>query len=253
MQRPTAVAQRGITVLKYEELVRTILDELAHGVYKKGDRLPTTPEICRIYGVSNTTVKRAMDELELQGIVARRRGSGVYIKETSVPTSTYAHQGSTSQQMTGMTAESAALGRTVESDVHDFSVVRPPAEIAERLGMASDEFAYHICRVRKVDGRPKVVEYTYMPIALVPDLRESTLHASIYDYIERDLGLKIGSAHRTIKALMPSDDERTWLNAGPDEPLLEVRQTAYLSDGRPFEYSISRHTSDYEFYSISTR
>ena len=29
-------------MLKYQELVRTLLDELAQGVYQKGDRLPTT-------------------------------------------------------------------------------------------------------------------------------------------------------------------------------------------------------------------
>ena len=89
-------------MLKYEELARTILDELAQGRYQKGDPLPTTPELCRIYGVSNTTVKRAMDELELMGIVARRRGSGVYIKETSVPMVSGGRQGSSSQQMTGL-------------------------------------------------------------------------------------------------------------------------------------------------------
>lgn len=238
---------------KYEALVETLRHEIERGTYPKGGRLPTTPQLCQIYGVSNTTVKRAMDELELQGLVARRRGSGVYVKETSVPSSTGRNQGSSSQQMTGFSAEHEAQDRHVESIVHDFSVVRPDEAIARQLGMEGDEFAYHICRVRLVDGRPLVVEYTYMPIKLIPDLRESTLHASIYAYIEQDLGLKIGSAHRVIKAVMPTDDERSWLSIGPDEPLLEVRQVAYLDDGTPFEYSTSRHTSDYEFYSISTR
>lgn len=238
---------------KYEELVSTLKREIAQGTYAKGDRLPTTPQLCQIYGVSNTTVKRAMDELELQGLIARRRGSGVYVKETHVPASTGTHQGSSSQQMTGFSAEHQAQNRTVESEIHDFSVVRPSDEVASQLNMERDEFAYHICRVRKVDGRPLVVEYTYMPIKLIPDLRESTLHASIYGYIEHDLGLKIGSAHRVIKAVIPTDDERTWLQIGPGEPLLEVRQVAYLDDGTPFECSMSRHTADYEFYSISTR
>lgn len=238
---------------KYEELVSTLKHEIAQGTYVKGDRLPTTPQLCQIYGVSNTTVKRAMDELELQGLIARRRGSGVYVKETHIPSAVSARQGSSSQQMTGFSSEHEALNHTVESEVHDFSVVRPDEDVARQLNMESDEFAYHICRVRKVDGRPMVVEYTYMPIKLIPDLRESTLHASIYTYIEHDLGLKIGSAHRAIKAVMPSDDERAWLQIGPNEPLLEVRQVAYLDDGTPFESSTSRHTADYEFYSISTR
>ncbi len=238
---------------KYEELVELLKADITKGTYRKGDRLPTTPQLCQIYGVSNTTVKRAMDELELQGLVARRRGSGVYIKETSVPSSSGTRQGSSSQQMTGFSTEHEAQNRKVESIVHDFSVVRPNEFIAEQLAMESDEFAYHICRVRLVDGRPMVVEYTHMPIKLIPDLRESTLHASIYAYIEGDLGLKIGSAHRVIRAVMPTPEEREWLQIGTDEPLLEVRQVAYLDDGTPFEYSVSRHTSDYEFYSISTR
>ena len=62
---------------KYEELVSILKREIAQGTYAKGDRLPTTPQLCQLYGVSNTTVKRAMDELELQGLIARRRGSGV--------------------------------------------------------------------------------------------------------------------------------------------------------------------------------
>ena len=194
-----------------------------------------------------------MDELELQGVVARRRGSGVYIKETSVAKGVITRTGSTSQQMSGMSAEYEGTPQVLTSEVHEFSVVRPEPEIAEKLGMDADGFAYHICRVRLVDNVPKVIEYTFMPIALIPNLRESTLEASIYHFIEDELGLKIGSAHRTIKAVMPTEEERMWLRIGTGEPLLEVRQVAYLADGRPFEFSISRHTSDYEFYSISTR
>ena len=239
-------------MLKYELLVRTLCDEIRDGKYPKGGRLPTTPELCEIYQVSNTTVKRTMDELERLGLVARRRGSGVYVKERDVPSVTNAHDASSSAQHTGMFMEYEGRG-TVESIVHDFSVVRPEGPVAERLNMEGDEFAYHIIRVRVVDGVPKAVEYTNMPIKLIPGLRESTLQASIYRYIEDDLKLKIGSAHRSIRAVMPTPEEREWLQLGENEPLLEVRQVAYLANGTPFEASISRHTSDYEFYSISTR
>ena len=239
-------------MLKYEELVNTLINEIERGVYKKGERLPTTPQLCEIYGMSNTTVKRAMDVLESYGLVARRRGSGVYIKETSVPGSSTL-QSESSQQMSGMTAEYLEHNKQVESDVRGFSVVRPDPSIAEKLDMDPDQFAYQITRVRKVDGKPLVVEYTHMPIDLIPGLRESHLANSIYGYIEGELGLKIGSAHRIIKAVMPTADEREWLQLGGNEPLLEVRQVAYLADGTPFEFSVSRHTSDYEFFSISTR
>lgn len=240
-------------MLKYEELAKTLEDEIARGTYQKGQRLPTTPEICQIYGVSNTTVKRAMDELELKGIIARRRGSGVYVKETIPLASVAKGANSTSGQMAGFTSEYADAEHTVTSEVHEFSVTHAPENVAAPLGVEPDEFVYHICRVRAINGVPRVVEYTWMPLDLIPGLRESTLHKSVYEYIEGELGLKIGSAHRSIRAVMPTSDEQKWLNVDDRSPLLEVRQIAYLANGTPFEISTSRHTSDYEFFSISTR
>ena len=161
--------------------------------------------------------------------------------------------GSSSGQMAGLTAEYAATQQVVTTKVIGFSVVQPASDVQEALNMESDEFAYDICRVRSVDGTPMVVEYTFMPLKVVPGLRQAHVEGSIYSYIEHDLGLKIGSAHRTIKALMPTPDEKAWLNLGENDPILEVRQVAYLADGTPFEYSRSHHVSSYEFYSISTR
>lgn len=49
------------------------------------------------------------------------------------------------------------------SVVYDFSIVNPPADIAAQLGIAEDDFAYHVVRVRQADEKPIVIEYTYMP------------------------------------------------------------------------------------------
>lgn len=238
---------------KYGELAEKLRTAIEKGTYAAGDRLPTTPELCEMYGVSNTTVKKAIDELDQLGLVARRRGSGIYVKST--PSLRKGTQGglSTSGQMTGFTSEHAGAGHVVSSEVHDFSVVHPPDLVAETLGIREEEFVYHICRTRLVDGKPHNVEYTYMPLTLVPGLLEEHLHGSIYGYLENELGLKIGSSHRVLQAVLPTKDEIAWLQLKPGEPLFEVRQVAYLDDGTPFECSKSRHTCDYEFYVVSTR
>ena len=119
--------------------------------------------------------------------------------------------------------------------------------------MEDDSFTYHVCRVRCANDKPRVIEYTYMPIDVITDLKLRNVQTSIYSFIEKDLGLKIASAHRVIRAVMPSAEERKRLNVPEGEPLLEVEQVGYLDDGRPFEYSVSRHVSDYEFHSISTK
>lgn len=237
-------------MLKYESVASDIRDKIASGAYAPNDQLPTTPELCDQYRVSKITIKKAMDELSQQGLVARRRGSGTYVKRVTTPEAKSPAGWDMSSQMTGFCADHK--GHKVTSEVHDFSVVRPTVEIASLLGVESDEFAYHVCRTRLVDGIPHVIEYTYMPIKLIPDLRERNVESTIYGYLEDELGLKIGSAHRIIKAVLPTPDEVEWLDIEPTQPLLEVKQVGFLDDGVPFEYSIARHCRGYEFYSIST-
>lgn len=237
---------------KYGEVAEKLRIAIEDGTYAAGDRLPTTPELCEIYGVSNTTIKKAIDELDRLGLVARRRGSGIYVKSVSPLRSSFQNGLSTSGQMAGFTAEHAEAGCTVGSEVHEFTVVHPSDVVAETLDIRQEEFVYYICRTRLVDGKPHNVEYTYMPVTLVPGLLEEHLHGSIYGYLEQELGLKIGSSHRVLRAVLPTDDEKVWLQLKPGEPLFEVRQVAYLDDGTPFEYSTSRHISDYEFYVVST-
>ena len=49
-------------------------------------------------------------------------------------------------------------------------------------------------------------------------------------------------------------EEKQELRITGDLPLLEITQVAFLDDGRPFEYSISRHRGDWNsFRSVSIR
>ena len=129
----------------------------------------------------------------------------------------------------------------------------PPPEVARLLSLEEDQFVYHIVRSRYANGEPHAVQYTYIPIDIVPNLRRANVEASTYDYIEGTLGLRIASAHRTVRAVSPTPDECTWLHVEPSDPLLEIDQVSFLDDGRPFERCVSHHPNGYEFRSISTK
>ena len=58
---------------------------------------------------------------------------------------------------------------------------------------------------------PYVVEYTYMPIEVIPGVKREVLENSIYVHISKDLGLKIKSAHRTVRATLPTEKEEEYL------------------------------------------
>ena len=105
-----------------------------------------------------------------------------------------------------------------------------------------------------MEGEPIVIEYMIMSISLIQGINEEVLENSIYSYIENNLKFKIQSAHRTIRAVKSTELERKHLKISDDLPILEVEQVAFLSDGQPFEYSISHHRADKTAFSaISIR
>jgi len=64
----------------YQDLARSLLDELASGRYPVGSRLPAERDLALRYEVSRPTVREAIIALEVQGLVEVRVGSGAYVK-----------------------------------------------------------------------------------------------------------------------------------------------------------------------------
>lgn len=66
----------------YEELHAAILE----GDFRPGDRLPSEAELGKRYDTSRITVAKAVNELQLQGLVTRRPGSGTHVLAPAVST-----------------------------------------------------------------------------------------------------------------------------------------------------------------------
>lgn len=238
--------------MKYELVAKDLVSQIKTGEFPPNSQLPSIEALCQHYEVSKVTVKKALDIIEGAGLITRRRGSGSFVKNVREPLDDGAAF-ETSRQMDGFTVEHERRGEHVSSDVKDFSVCTPTPEVANMLDIEPDQFVYHVVRVRLAAGVPQAIEYTYMPIDVIPNLRLKHVETSIYRYIEEDLGLRVASGHRIVRAVLPTEDECAWMDLSPTEPLLEVEQVGYLDDGRPFEYSFARHPHGYEFRSISTK
>ena len=225
--------------------------KIEHGVYKPNDQLPFEAEMCETYGVSRITIKKAMDLLVMKGLVVKRRGSGTFVKNITVmPNEEQLF--STSNQFSGFSHTEGH--KNVESKIHEFQIINPSVDVAQRLKISEEDFVYYIERTRYSEGVPNVIEYTYMPIDVIPGLKRDVLEKSIYQYISDDLGLKIKSAHRIARATLPTKDEEKLLEVNHCFPILEVEQVAFLDDGRIFEYSKSRHRGDkFELRTVSVQ
>jgi len=69
---------------KYSAILDTIRKEIADGRFDSDSRLPTEAQLVVRFGVSRPTVARALRELQTEGVVERRAGSGTYLKSGGV-------------------------------------------------------------------------------------------------------------------------------------------------------------------------
>lgn len=237
--------------LKYLNIYEEIKHEIETGKYKANDKLPDGNTIGKAFGASRMTVNKALNLLVQEGYIRRNRGQGTFVlgqiegkRKLIIP----------ENKLTGLTKISNLSHVKVSSRILTFKPEFASEKIADYLGIRAQDLVYNILRLRMIDDKPYVLERTYMSTNLIPGITKEVLMGSVYNYIEQELKLKIASANKKLRASISNDEDQKYLHLKPTEPVFEVEEIAYLDDGRPFEYSISRHRYDlFEFSSYALR
>ena len=68
----------------YSQIIDCLKDKISEGEYLSGKRLPTEMELAREFKVSRITSKRVLDELEREGIIYRKKGTGSFLREKPI-------------------------------------------------------------------------------------------------------------------------------------------------------------------------
>ncbi len=86
---PIVAIDRNSYEPAYAQLVRILLGQIAAGVYRPGDRLPSEAQLCERYSVSPMTVRRVVNILASRGVVVAEQGRGTFVKPLELSTATF--------------------------------------------------------------------------------------------------------------------------------------------------------------------
>jgi GntR family transcriptional regulator, arabinose operon transcriptional repressor len=73
---------------KHRQVYNALRAEIAAGSFESGHRLPSEADLVRTFGASRITIGRALRDLQHEGYIERRAGSGTYVRrarEQSLP------------------------------------------------------------------------------------------------------------------------------------------------------------------------
>ena len=81
MERKVERIRRGTDVPLYRQVADVLRERIERGVFRPGERIPTEYDLCDEFGVSRISIRHALSELVLEGLLQRRQGSGTYVEE----------------------------------------------------------------------------------------------------------------------------------------------------------------------------
>jgi len=228
--------RRSDTARRLRDLLR---DQILSGTYR-ADGLPSEPELTRMLGASRNAVRDALALLSDEGLVERLRGVGTL---TLSPKASHrvdrAWGMTTSAQPQG---SGAGVGRELL-----FRSVRPAGDVvSEALQVARTSQVAVIERRTTIAGRPAGVWTDYLALTIAPGLQDLPDEdvTNLYTALELRLGLQIGRQETSIEAVPADAAVEELLEVSPGTPLLLLRRTVFLADGRKVDVGFGRFRGD---------
>lgn len=221
--------------VKYKEVAEALEKEILQGVYEH--KLPREEDLIERFGVSRSTVRKAIGRLVAQGYIYQVQGSGIFLR--SMPHEEYISL----EQLKGLSRDFPHS--QIESRVIKLELVEAGEDLAKVAECRPDDLFYHVIRLRVKDGIPFSLEDSWYPKNVVRYISQEIAESSIYSYIMDDLGLPIGFADKIISARKLTADEADLFGEEAGDPTLVVTGKMYLKSGIPFEFSESIHNYKY--------
>ncbi|HSK86820.1 MAG TPA: GntR family transcriptional regulator [Anaerolineales bacterium] len=222
----------------YIQLVNILKENIHSEVWKPGDQIPGEQDLCELYGVSRTVVRQALLELELEGLINRRKGKGTFISLPKISEGLV-------QKLTGFYQDMVERGLNPVTRVLHQDVIPASEKVARFLDISPGDQVIDILRLRFINDEPIQMVTTYVPFEMCPALATVDLtNRSLYKFLETECGIFIAKGQRYVEAVLANEMEAELLGIERGAPLLMLDSISFSDGNRPIEYYHALHRGD---------
>jgi len=223
----------------YQQIRDRILQGLQSGEWRPGEAIPSETELAARYGVSQGTVRKAIDALATDNLLVRRQGRGTFVAS---------HQEQRAQYRFLRLRPDHGEPVQPSSRFLECRRLRAPVDIARALELKASEPVVLIHRLLEFEATPIVLDEIWLPGSRFKGLTAERLNAytgPLYGLLEAEYGTRMIRASERIKAVAAPAQEAGWLGIRAGEPLLLVERISTTYAGRPVEvrrgWYLTRH------------
>jgi GntR family transcriptional regulator len=226
----------------YRQIRNLIVQALEQGEWQPGQVIPSEQELAVRFGVSQGTVRKAVDELAAENLLVRRQGKGTFVSSHQDPHAVFR-----------FLRLKAVNGGPVLPKSMPLECLRGKAgqEAARNLGIAAGSPIIIVRRLLKLEGKPVVIDEMYLPGEVFQGLSIEQLkdwHGSLYSLFESRFGVRMVRATEKVRAVAAEKAVAEVLGVAENTPLLSVERVAYSYGDKPVEWRRGLYSTADHFY-----
>ncbi|HEX7748369.1 MAG TPA: phosphonate metabolism transcriptional regulator PhnF [Bordetella sp.] len=231
------MVERGSGIAVWRQIGELLAADIRKKLYEPGEQLPTESGLAQRYGVNRHTIRRAMAELEQEGLVRIEQGRGTFVQEHAIA---YAigkrTRFSENLQRQGLPAHGELLGKQKLRN----------AEAANHLGLARNAQLLRIRVLGRSGKRAISLAEHYLDAERFPGFAEQfeTLHSISKAYAQYGIS-DYTRKWSHITATLPDAETARLLGQPKTRPVLQVEALNVDSRGTPLQYGITRFGGDW--------
>lgn len=218
----------------HERVTSDLLRRITSGQLAPGAMLPTELELCRDYGVSRITIRRAVTALVDRRLVVRRRGVGSFVTGRPAELREF--------HLVGFLDDKLAFAH----DVLLSTVISADERIAAALGLEPGSPVRHIRGLVHRDGEPLTITDAYT--ADLPERRQSetdyTPDVPVAHKLGERLGRRVSRAEQDLDAVAADGPTAKLLGVARGTPVIRARRVYFTTGDQPIQYLVVRYHPD---------
>lgn len=187
------------------------------------------------YGVSRVTLRRAIEDLILDGRIERRARSGNFVRRPVI---------SSEMRLKSFTEEIRERGQQPSNQIIQLKRIKANKTVAKALRIVEGDEVYVLDRVRFADNQPVALESLRIACSVAPVLTEEDVAVSLYDALLEKYGIRIANARASISATKPSAKEAKLLHIDDQTPCLLIKMLDMDQYGNPVMLAECTYRSD---------
>lgn len=225
-----------------------IINEIMRGTYEAGSMLPKQEVLAEQFGVSRTTVRKAVDDLSERGVLMAVKGKGTYVCQ-------YKRDRHRLERSLSY-SDAAHLKKSLTSKLIDLRIIEAQRGVAKQLGILPGDSVWVIERLRIVNAVAENYQITHLNHSLVRhiDFRSEDMEQrSLFDLLAQKAGLIPAYHDEEIRAVRCPAKVAKHLRIEENDPVLLIFRTVYTEDNVPMEYCEDYECTDVKGLKITTR